>query len=62
MLENLDELLGKLDNCFTRLQDLDIKPTKHNMEIVLQTLYDMQEVYNGIKEGAENGRAAADTE
>lgn len=53
----------KIASCFERLQTLDIKPTKDNMEKLLQSLYDLQEVYEkiGEKEG-ENGGSAADTE
>ena len=40
----------KLSACFDRLQTLDIKPTKKNMEALLQTLYDLQEIYNELEE------------
>lgn len=53
----------KLEACFRRLQTLEIQPTLGNMEKLLNTLYDLREVYNELnKEGDEDGRAAADTE
>lgn len=52
-------MLEKLEGCFDRLQLLDIKPTKDNMEKLLQTLYDLQEVYNALKE-EQDGRKSAD--
>ena len=47
---DMEELTAKLDACFSRLQDLQIKPTLGNMEILVQTLYDLREVYNELKE------------
>ena len=44
----------KIKLCFERLQKLDISPTVNNMEILLQTLYDLREVYNSIKDGDES--------
>lgn len=61
-------MLEKLEQCFERLQALDIKPTLSNMERLVQTLYDLRDVYNEIKskEDAENagteGRPAVDSE
>ena len=58
----------KINDVYTRLQNLDIRPTKTNMETLLQSLYDLREVYNEIttKEDAENagteGRPAVDSE
>ena len=56
----------KIEACFERLQGLDIKPTQSNMERLLQTLYDLRDVYAEIeklnKEGAEDGRATSDSE
>ena len=46
----MPEMLTKLENCHTRLQNLAVQPTKSNMEILLQTLYDLTDVYNAIKE------------
>lgn len=43
-------ICSKLEDCFSRLQDLDIKPTLTNMEKLVQTLYDLREVYNELKE------------
>lgn len=51
-------MLEKIDACFKRLQTLDITPTLKNMETLLQTLYDLREIYNEIKNGVEtDGRA-----
>ena len=55
-------MIEKLELCFKRLQGLDIKPTVSNMEKLLQTLYDLRDIYNDLKGGADNGRAAVDTE
>lgn len=51
----------KLEACFERLQRLDIKPTQNNMEILLQTLYDLRDIYNEIG-GDNNGRNQVDPE
>lgn len=52
----------KLEACFMRLQGLEIKPTVTNMEALLQSLYDIRDVYGKLKEMEENknGRSAAD--
>lgn len=50
----------KLAACFDRLQNLQIKPTRDNMEILLQTLYDLQEVYNAMEKEEKDGRPEAD--
>lgn len=57
----------KLNACFTRLQQLDLQPTRKNMENLLQTLYDLRDVYNELEKlelegGESDGRAAADPE
>ena len=53
----------KLAGCYERLQTIDIQPTKNNMEKLLQTLYDLEEIYQNIEERTEeNGGASADTE
>ena len=52
----------KIEACFNRLQGLEIKPTLSNMEILVQTLYDLRDVYNELKEGAEDDRATLDSE
>lgn len=49
-------MLEKLDACFSRLQRLNIVPTLDNMEILIQTLYDLRDVYNKIKDGETDGR------
>lgn len=51
----------KLKEVYERLQALDIKPTKGNMEKLLQCLYDLQDVYNELERmEANNGGQAAD--
>lgn len=53
----------RLERCFDRLQNLEVKPTLHNMETLLQTLYDLREIYNELnKDGEDDGRTAADPE
>ena len=47
----------KISRAFDRLQTIEIKPTLTNMENLLQTLYDLRDVYNELtakeqKEGA----------
>lgn len=49
-----------LEVCFGRLQRLDIKPTLNNMELLLQTLYDLRKIYNEM--GKDDGREKADPE
>ena len=39
----------KITACFDRLQTLEILPTRSNMETLLQTLYDLQEVYQELE-------------
>lgn len=55
----------KLSACYERLQKLSVPPTRGNMEILLQTLYDIREVYDQIREEKANGGhdgPAADSE
>lgn len=53
----------KIEACFKRIQTLDIQPTLSNTEKILQTLYDLRDVYNKLnEEGGGDGRPAADTE
>lgn len=55
------EMLEKLDASFNRLQDLQIKPTLPNMEILVATEYDLRDIYEALKkEEAGNGRDEAD--
>ena len=51
----------KLEASFDRLQNLQIKPTLKNMEILIQTLYDLRDVYKHMKEGGDADEPA-DTE
>ena len=57
-----DDMPEKINECYLRLQGLDITPTTHNLEILLQTLYDLKSVYDELKKGGEDGRAAADSQ
>lgn len=44
----------KIEACFQRLQSLEIQPTLSNMEKLVQTLYDLRDVYQQMdKEDAE---------
>ena len=52
----------KLKACYERLQRLELQPTKHNMETLLQTLYDLQEIYNALKEDDADDGPAPGTE
>ena len=52
----------KLEECFERLQRLNIVPTLENMEILVQTLYDLREIYNKLGEDDKHGRPEADSE
>lgn len=45
----------KLEQTFNMLQGLQIKPTLTNMEILVQSLYNIREVYNKLKEGGTDG-------
>ena len=56
-----EEMRNKLVACFDRLQTLDIVPTLSNMETLVQTLYDLREVYHMLG-GENNGGTAADPE
>ena len=57
------DIKEKINDVYTRLQGLDIKPTKANMETLLQSLYDLRDVYNELdKEGEDVGRAANSSE
>lgn len=44
----------KIERCFERLQKLDIMPKLSNMELLVQTLYDLKDVYRELKEMEEN--------
>jgi len=53
-------LAEKIDACYARIQSLEIVATRKNLEILTQTLYDLQDVYNELKrKGADD---AADHE
>lgn len=48
----------KIKECFDRLQALDITPTLGNMEILVQTLYDLRQVYQKLEEMETDGTEA----
>lgn len=50
----------KLEACFDRLQTLEIQPTLANMEKLVQTLYDLRELYNELEDN--DGRTETDPE
>ena len=52
----------KLRECYDRLQGLDIVATQGNMEILLQTLYDLKAVYRELERMEADGGTAADPE
>lgn len=52
----------KIEEIYKRLQELDIKPTKTNMEKLLQCLYDLQDIYSALKGGEENDGTADQAE
>lgn len=58
MGEQIDNALGKLDATFNRLQSLNILPTLSNMETLVQSLYEVREVYQFLKtlKGEDDGR------
>lgn len=45
-----------IKNCYERLQTLQIAPTLTNMEILLQTLYDLRSVYQQLEKEAQDGQ------
>lgn len=59
----MDEKMAKIGKAYERLQTLDIMPTRKNMEILLQTLYDLKDVYKKMEEEEQNAdRQKADPE
>lgn len=59
MVQEID-MKEKLEACFQRLQNLDIQPTLSNMEKLVQTLYDLREIYKELEE--DDGRSKTDSE
>lgn len=50
-----------LEGVFNSLQDLDMKPTPHNVRIMDDIYFTLREIYKGLEEsenGTENGTAA----
>ena len=58
----MEEELEKLEACYNRLQTLNIAPSLDNMEKLVQTLYDIREVYQKLKGGEQVGGSAADSD
>ena len=52
----------KMEKCYRRLQTLDIKSTKNNMETLLQCLYDMKDIYDELERMETDERAETDPE
>lgn len=59
---NRKEKMDKLAKQYMDLQDLDIKPTIRNMEILLSTLYAMTDVYNLLEEEERNEQSRQETD
>lgn len=60
---NKEEMCKKLESAYNRLQSLALAPTVGNLESLLQSLYEIREVYQSLdkKEGADDGRKTVDT-
>ena len=54
-------MIEKIEACFDRLQHLEISPTLPNMEKLVQTLYDLRDIYNEITKGESDGRTTVDS-
>ena len=54
------DMKEKLNECYERLQTLNMPNTRHNMETILQTLYDLQEVYWELERMENDERTDAD--
>ena len=50
----------KIEACFDRLQTLKIDSTIDNMEKLLQTLYDLREVYQALEGGEQSNENSAE--
>ena len=56
-------MIEKLNAAYERLQGLSITPTVSNMERLLQSLYDIRDVYNELQKAGEvDGRSTSDSE
>lgn len=55
-------MLEKLEACFMRLQTLKLDMTEHNMSVLLQTLYDLRDVYAQIQKTTVAAEPAPDAE
>ena len=47
----------KLEHIYNRLQTLEIRATRGNLETLLLSLYDLQNAYNELTEVENNGTA-----
>lgn len=56
----MNEIAEKAEAAFNRLQTMEIRTTLGNMEKLVASLYEIQDIYKIAKEGVEN--AAADHE
>lgn len=56
----MDELKEKIQGCFERLQKLELPPTVTNMEKLLQSLYDLREVYAKLERMGADDRVETD--
>ena len=57
----MGEVFELLNDCYERLQTLQgVPPTRHNLEIILQTLYDLRHINEKLKEGSQDGRTEID--
>ena len=56
------EAIEKLAKAYERLQTLQIVPTLTNMEKLLESLYDIRDAYNKLREGEKDGGPKADPE
>ena len=49
----------RIKECFERLQRLEISANLTNMEILVQTLYDLRDIYQSMED--DDGRDETDT-
>lgn len=54
----MENIKNVINGCFDRLQTLEIKPTLGNMEKLIQTLYDLRDVYEELEKRDESKEGA----